>query len=156
MRPAEVPEPGLAEVVDAASPEGAAAPADSPAKPERDAEIERLQGRLDELRARIRTALPEGYDLSELVKASGDRHETEEVFEITSEIDALVNLAGPLNVPGMTPQPAFDTARYIEPLADEDTELASASASSRWKWLVLTIVLIAVIAGGLALVLTNL
>ena len=82
-------------------------PIESP-EPE-DAELDRLQARLDELSERVRAAMPEGYRLDALIKASSEAHETEDVFDITAEQEALSGLSGPLVVPGKTPAPAFAT-----------------------------------------------
>jgi hypothetical protein len=86
------------------------------------AELGRLQSRLDALTARIHDAIPEGYDLDALIKASDEGHETEDVYDITSEKEALTGLTGPLNVPGKTPPPAFEL--------DEEEALAMARAEA--------------------------
>ncbi len=156
MSSAESPESGLADLTGAGGDEAAdlsTGASEGTRRPDHDAEIERLQLRLDELRSRIRSALPEGYDLNELVAASGDRHESEEVFEITSEINALESLAGPLTVPGRTPLPAFDDVPAPAPLRPETTALESAVESARWRWVALIAVAIVSIIAALALLL---
>lgn len=118
-----------------------------------DVAIDRIQSRLDDLQSRIAAALPEGYDLAELIKASGEGHETEDVFDITGELYALDRLAGPLIVPGMTPPPAFDDDGDIGSLLDAAPELPSARQSGRWKWVLLLIVLVIAVAAAAAVVL---
>lgn len=110
--------------------------------------IDQLQLRLDELRARIQASLPEGYNLGELIKASGEGHESEEVFEITGEFAALERLAGPLVVPGMSPQPAFDSDSRGESSVDDGHERIGADRRIRWGWLLLLVVIVVAIAAG--------
>lgn len=110
--------------------------------------IDQLQLRLDELRARIKASLPEGYDLGELIKASGEGHESEEVFEITGEFAALERLAGPLMVPGMSPQPAFDSDSRGESSDEEAGERIEGDRRIRWGWLSLLVVIVLAIAAG--------
>jgi hypothetical protein len=108
-------------------------------------ELTRLQWRLDELSRRIADAVPDGYDLEALVKASGEGHESEDVFDITGTLDALTGLTGPLNVPGRTPPPAFEL--------DEEEEAAVARAEARHdsvriQGMILLAVVILVIIGA--------
>lgn len=112
------------------------------------AELVRLQSRLDELSARIKDAVPEGYDLNALIKASGEGHETENVFDITSEQEALIGLTGPLNVPGNSPPPAFQLEE-AELKAMERAEAAHESVRRRGMWLfaIVLVVLVAAIIG---------
>ena len=147
MSAAELPEPGVANRAASLEPDTA----DQPRPRQQEAEIERLQLRLNELRSRIQAALPEGYDLDELLVAGRDRHESEEVFEITSEIEVLENLAGPLMVPGATPQPAFDAMPPIHTMADDLERLPSERRASRWKWIVIALVVIIVVIAAIAL-----
>lgn len=146
MSPAEVPEPRLAEED---GQETGTHPGPAPvrrASPSVDPEIERLQLKLDELRTRIQESLPDGYNLNELIKASKEGHESEDVFEITGELEALERLAGPLTVPGMTPPPAFDDDVYLEPLIEEDEVRTSSKSGQQWKWVLLAVLVVAVIA----------
>ena len=153
MSPAELPEPGLADVTAGHPGEHQPPPASGSTSPNQEVEIDRLQLRLNELRTRIHSALPEGYDLNELVAAKGDRHESEEVFEITGELNALQHLAGPLMVPGKTPQPAFDELPPVEPIPGSVVALPSAVHAARLKWLAIILVLVVAIIGGVALLL---
>lgn len=154
MSPAELPEPHLAgaEESDVEVPAEAAHVAPAP-EARNEIAIDRIQSRLDELQSRIAAALPEGYNLGELIKASGEGHESEDVFEITGELDALDRLAGPLIVPGMTPPPAFDDDGNARPLLDESPELPSTRRAGRWKWILLLIVLVISVATAAAVVL---
>ncbi|HSF85855.1 MAG TPA: hypothetical protein VLG28_09405 [Acidimicrobiia bacterium] len=146
MSAAELPEPGVAEP-------NLGAEGDESTRPrQQEAEIERLQLRLNELRTRIQAALPEGFDLDELRRAGGDRHESEEVFEITSEIEVLENLAGPLMVPGATPQPAFDAMPPFRTMADDLEPLPSERRASRWKWVIIALVVLIAVIAAIALV----
>lgn len=92
--------------------------------------LDSLQSKIDELGKRIRTAVPEGYDLHALM--SEYRLEVaEDVFEITADHEALVRLTGPVAVPGATPPPAFETS--IATHFDlEGREMPEASGGRSW------------------------
>ncbi len=146
MNAAELPEPVPLDSGEAAGDEPESAPvrrSDGQASG-----IDQLQLRLDELRARIQASLPEGYNLGELIKASGEGHESEEVFEITGEFAALDRLAGPLVVPGMSPQPAFDSDSGAEASVEDASERTGGDRRIRWGWVVLLVVIVVAIAAG--------
>ncbi len=112
------------------------------------AELGRLQSRLDALSERIHEAIPQGYDLDALIKVAGEGHETEDVYDITSEQEALTGLTGPLNVPGKTPPPAFELDEE-EALAMARAEAAHASVrrSGIVLFAIVVLVIIAAIVG---------
>ena len=109
------------------------------------AEIARIQARLDALNERIHESIPAGYDLEALVKAAGEGHETEDVFNITAEQEALRGLVGPLNVPGKTPPPAFELEEE-EKRAMERAEAAHEAARRSGLWLLVVVVVVLIAA----------
>ncbi len=107
-------------------------------------ELDRLQRRINALKDRIHESLPEGYDMGALIAAAGELG-GEDVFDITSDEFVLGGLAGPLNVPGAQPQPAFAEAGAH---AAGDRLPKFTTSQGRWGRVLLLLVVAAALAAA--------